>query len=246
MKQSAAAARPAKKPASARDRRRMEELRRAREEAYETALKKLSPLLLSVLLVGILVLALSFCDLAYIHNTDVGREVSVSLWSFARPRSERQPLVLCPGNGHGQLFLPRRTVRRHRRPLLLLCRDGHHPHGHPLPSDHPRGTCAHRTLRDPVRKAQVRSSSPRALCGTGVTVILLIGCLIAALSLNGSQILPIYCSGNPACSIRSDGWFPLLSGVAALTLSVIATIRYRAARRLLESPARPVRAGGAA
>ena len=64
MKQSAAAARPAKKPASARDRRRMEELRRAREEAYETALKKLSPLLLSVLLVGILVLALSFCDLA--------------------------------------------------------------------------------------------------------------------------------------------------------------------------------------
>ena len=84
---------------------------------------------------------------------------------------------------------------------------------------------------------------PLLLFAAGVTVLLLVGSLISSLALNGSQILPVYCSGNPACSIRSDGWFPLLSGVAALPLSVIATIRYRAARRLLESP---VRAGGAA
>ena len=76
------AARPAKQ-LSARDRRRYEDLKRAREEQYKHALSRLSPLLLSVFLLSILLLALFFCDLSYIHNTDVGREVSVSFWSYA-------------------------------------------------------------------------------------------------------------------------------------------------------------------
>ena len=76
------AARPAKQ-LSARDRRRYEDLKRAREEQYKHALSRLSPLLLSVFWLSILLLALFFCDLSYIHNTDVGREVSVSFWSYA-------------------------------------------------------------------------------------------------------------------------------------------------------------------
>ena len=233
MKQSAAAARPAKKPASARDRRRMEELRRAREEAYETALKKLSPLLLSVLLVGVLVLAISFCDLAYIHNTDVGREVSVSLWSFALATVTGS--FSSPAEVFGDIAVPfyyyaeTGTILTGILSLLTIL-----------------AALALIVLSAILFAKRKYDLLPLVLFAAGVTVILLIGCLIAALSLNGSQILPIYCSGNPACSIRSDGWFPLLSGVAALTLSVIAAIRYRAARRLLESPARPVRAGGAA
>ena len=82
MKENTMTARPAKQ-LSARDRRRYEDLKRAREEQYKSALSRLSPLLLSVFLLSILLLALFFCDLSYIHNTDVGREVSVSFWSYA-------------------------------------------------------------------------------------------------------------------------------------------------------------------
>ena len=82
MKENTMAARPAKQ-LSAREKRRYEDLKRAREEQYKHALSRLSPLLLSVFLLSILLLALFFCDLSYIHNTDVGREVSVSVWSYA-------------------------------------------------------------------------------------------------------------------------------------------------------------------
>ena len=76
-------------------------------------------------------------------------------------------------------------------------------------------------------------------------MLLLVGSLISSLALNGSQILPVYCSGNPACSIRSDAYFPLIAAFAALTVAIVAAVKYHSARDIL-SGKRPVRAGGAA
>ena len=79
----------------------------------------------------------------------------------------------------------------------------------------------------------------------GVTVLLLVGSLISSFALNGSQILPVYCSGNPACSIRSDAYFPLIAALAVLAVAVIAAVKYHSAHDIL-SGKRPVRTGGAA
>ncbi len=232
MKQSAAAARPAKKPASARDRRRMEELRRAREEAYETALKKLSPLLLSVLLVGVLVLVLSFCDLAYIHNTDVGREVSVSVWSYALATVSGS--FSSPAAVFGDIAVPfyyyaeTGTVLTGILSLILVL-----------------AALALAVLSAVVFLKRKYDLLPLLLFAAGVTVLLLVGSLISSLSLNSSQILPIYCSGNPACSIRSDAYFPLIAAFAALTVAIVAAVKYHSAHDIL-SGKRPMRTGGAA
>ena len=232
MKHSAAAARPAKKPASARDRRRMEELRRAREEAYETALKKLSPLLLSVLLVGVLVLALSFCDLAYIYNTDVGREVSVSLWSFALATVTGS--FSSPAELFGDIAVPfyyyaeTGTVLTGILSLVLVI-----------------AALALAVLSAVVFLRRKYDLLPLLLFAAGVTVLLLVGSLISSLALNSSQILPVYCSGNPACSIRSDAYFPLIAALAVLSVAIVAAVKYHSAHDILIGK-RPVRAGGAA
>lgn len=63
---------------------------------------------------------------------------------------------------------------------------------------------------------------------SAVAVVLLTACFAVGLAMNGSDILPIYCSGNPACSIRS---YAVISVIAAALLSVsafMADFRYRA------------------
>ena len=46
-------------------------------------------------------------------------------------------------------------------------------------------------------------------------------CLIVALTMNGSNILPKYCSGNPKCSIATLAFFPFfISLIAAIVHSV--------------------------
>lgn len=86
---------------------------------------------------------------------------------------------------------------------------------------------------------------PLLLFAAGVTVLLLVGNLISSLALNGSQILPVYCSGNPACSIRSDAYFPLIAALAVLSVAIVAAVKYHSAHDIL-SGKRPMRTGGAA
>ena len=223
------AARPAKQ-LSARDRRRYEDLKRAREEQYKHALSRLSPLLLSVFLLSILLLALFFCDLSYIHNTDVGREVSVSFWSYA--------LATVSGNfsspAAGDIAVPfyyyaeTGTVLTGILSLVLVI-----------------AALALAVLSAVVFLRRKYDLLPLLLFAAGVTVLLLVGSLISSLALNSSQILPVYCSGNPACSIRSDAYFPLIAAFAALTVAIVAAVKYHSAHDIL-SGKRPARAGGAA
>lgn len=231
MKEKTMAARPAKQ-LSAREKRRYEDLKRAREEQYKHALSRLSPLLLSVFLLSILLLALFFCDLSYIHNTDVGREVSVSVWSYALATVSGS--FSSPAAVFGDIAVPfyyyaeTGTVLTGILSLVLVI-----------------AALALAILSAVVFLRRKYDLLPLLLFAAGVTVLLLVGSLISSLSLNGSQILPVYCSGNPACSIRSDAYFPLIAAFAALTVAIVAAVKYHSAHDILRGK-RPARAGGAA
>ena len=231
MKENTVAARPAKQ-FSARDRRRYEDLKRAREEQYKHALSRLSPLLLSVFLLSILLLALFFCDLSYIHNTDVGREVSVSVWSYALATVSGS--FSSPAAVFGDIAVPfyyyaeTGTVLTGILSLVLVI-----------------AALALTVLSAVVFLKRKYDLLPLLLFAAGVTVLLLVGSLISSLALNSSQILPVYCSGNPACSIRSDAYFPLIAAIAVLTVAIVAAVKYHSAHDIL-SGKRPVRTGGAA
>ena len=231
MKENTMAARPAKQ-LSAREKRRYEDLKRAREEQYKHALSRLSPLLLSVFLLSILLLALFFCDLSYIHNTDVGREVSVSVWSYALATVSGS--FSSPAAVFGDIAVPfyyyaeTGTVLTGILSLVLVI-----------------AALALAVLSAVVFLRRKYDLLPLLLFAAGVTVLLLVGSLISSLALNGSQILPIYCSGNPACSIRSDAYFPLLAAIAMLTVAIVAAVKYHSAHDIL-SGKRPMRTGGAA
>ena len=225
------AARPAKQ-LSAREKRRYEDLKRAREEQYKHALSRLSPLLLSVFLLSILLLALFFCDLSYIHNTDVGREVSVSVWSYALATVSGS--FSSPAAVFGDIAVPfyyyaeTGTVLTGILSLVLVI-----------------AALALAVLSAVVFLRRKYDLLPLLLFAAGVTVLLLVGSLISSLALNSSQILPVYCSGNPACSIRSDAYFPLIAALAVLSVAIVAAVKYHLAHDIL-SGKRPVRAGGAA
>lgn len=231
MKENTMAARPAKQ-LSAREKRRYEDLKRAREEQYKHALSRLSPLLLSVFLLSILLLALFFCDLSYIHNTDVGREVSVSVWSYALATVSGS--FSSPAAVFGDIAVPfyyyaeTGTVLTGILSLVLVI-----------------AALALAVLSAVVFLRRKYDLLPLLLFVAGVTVLLLVGSLISSLALNSSQILPVYCSGNPACSIRSDAYFPLLAAIAMLTVAIVAAVKYHSAHDIL-SGKRPMRTGGAA
>ena len=231
MKENTMAARPAKQ-LSAREKRRYEDWKRAREEQYNRALSRLSPLLLSVFLLSILLLALFFCDLSYIHNTDVGREVSVSVWSYALATVSGS--FSSPAAVFGDIAVPfyyyaeTGTVLTGILSLVLVI-----------------AALALTVLSAVVFLKRKYDLLPLLLFAAGVTVLLLVGSLISSLSLNSSQILPIYCSGNPACSIRSDAYFPLIAAFAALTVAIVAAVKYHSAHEILIGK-RPLRTGGAA
>ena len=231
MKENTMAARPAKQ-LSAREKRRYEDLKRAREEQYKHALSRLSPLLLSVFLLSILLLALFFCDLSYIHNTDVGREVSVSVWSYALATVSGS--FSSPAAVFGDIAVPfyyyaeTGTVLIGILSLVLVI-----------------AALALAVLSAVVFLRRKYDLLPLLLFAAGVTVLLLVGSLISSLALNSSQILPIYCSGNPACSIRSDAYFPLIAALAVLSVAIVAAVKYHSAHDIL-SGKRPMRTGGAA
>ena len=231
MKENTMAARPAKQ-LSAREKRRYEDLKRAREEQYNRALSRLSPLLLSVFLLSILLLALFFCDLSYIHNTDVGREVSVSVWSYALATVSGS--FSSPAAVFGDIAVPfyyyaeTGTVLTGILSLVLVI-----------------AALALAVLSAVVFLRRKYDLLPLLLFAAGVTVLLLVGSLISSLALNSSQILPVYCSGNPACSIRSDAYFPLIAALAVLSVAIVAAVKYHSAHDIL-SEKRPMRTGGAA
>ena len=49
---------------------------------------------------------------------------------------------------------------------------------------------------------------------------LFLAAIVVALTINGSRILPEYCSGNPACSVQSLIIFPFLLSVGMMIINI--------------------------
>ncbi len=64
------------------------------------------------------------------------------------------------------------------------------------------------------------------LVASALCTVLCIVFYAICLSMSGSQILPIYCSGNPACSIQSDLLWCVLLSVVMLAGNVFALTKY--------------------
>ncbi len=64
------------------------------------------------------------------------------------------------------------------------------------------------------------------------------GLLIAAFaigtSIRSSRILPVYCGGNPVCSIHSHAIFPALFALGNVATSILAFVKAKRAKRILE------------
>ena len=75
-----------------------------------------------------------------------------------------------------------------------------------------------------ISKKHVFNVAPA--CFNVVAGALYIACFIVALTMKNSDILPVYCSGNPACSIKSYAIFPALVSFSAVVPSCIATFKY--------------------
>lgn len=56
---------------------------------------------------------------------------------------------------------------------------------------------------------------------------------VVALGLNESQLLPGYCSGNPACSVRSYAIIPAIAALLICINHAYATYKYREAKKIL-------------
>lgn len=65
-----------------------------------------------------------------------------------------------------------------------------------------------------------------SLAGAVLTWILVTAALAVALSMQGSRILPVYCSGNPACSIQSDLVWCFGLCLLAVVANLVAIVRF--------------------
>ncbi len=65
-----------------------------------------------------------------------------------------------------------------------------------------------------------------SLVGGCVSFALLLVCFSVALSMKNSDILPVYCSGNPACSIRSYAIIPAVFSLCAAGVALFEVINY--------------------
>lgn len=64
------------------------------------------------------------------------------------------------------------------------------------------------------------------LGASALLVVISIAFFAICVSMSGSQILPVYCGGNPACSIQSDLIWCILLAVLALAGNIFAFIKY--------------------
>lgn len=54
-----------------------------------------------------------------------------------------------------------------------------------------------------------------------------------AMSMEDGKILPIYCGGNPACSINSMALIPVMISVVGIVVGVLGAVKYVKARKLI-------------
>ena len=213
----------AEKKKLTKEENRQAKLRRESEARFQTACRELRPLSAASAAILAAVAAMFFVTWADIYNTDIaGAEVSFSgfnclLAALTGGYSSAQAL-------YGDIAVPFfYYAESYVRSLGVL-------------------TAVSMGLLLAALVCQIvawaKKLWPAMLAGAvlnAAAMATLAACWITARSMNGSDILPIYCSGNPACSIRSYAVVPAVTALAALAFGVVGAVKYLRARRLLRT-----------
>lgn len=188
--------------------------RREREKARALALRRLAPLSRIALALAAAALLCYFLSWAHIYNTDIaGSEVSVNGWacvaSFVTGHYDS------PGGIYGDMAVPfyyYAAAYCERLALYTLL-----------------SLIAVVAALAVQAVATVQKRYPLHLAAAvlgAVSAALLALCFATALSMSGSDILPIYCGGNPACSIRSFAILPAALMLGLAVLDAVVFVRF--------------------
>ena len=195
--------------------------RKIQGQKYDAAVKKIRIFPIIAIGISVLVLALLFVTFANIYNSAVGVEVKVSGWSFAIAGLTGK--FTSPDAVYGDLAHPFYTF------AAKWCE-----------------SIATLTLVAAILVlvmiivavvSIIRQNYALNLISAVLSLavfVLLIVCYVKGVDMVHSDIIPIYCSGNPLCSIQSYAIFPALFALGVVPVSIIAAIKYFIARKLLK------------
>lgn len=65
-----------------------------------------------------------------------------------------------------------------------------------------------------------------------LTAVFAIAQYAVCMSMSGSQILPVYCNGNPACSIQSDLVGSLILSIVMVAANIFAVIKFAQLKKM--------------
>lgn len=210
----------AKSKSSVEIRQQSEQMRKQKQ--FDQTCRKLNPW--GWLALGLIGVALLFCffDWTDIYNTDiVGTEVEVNGWSYAIAGLTHN--YSSTASVYGDMAVPFYYYATSWVETLGLL------------------TVLAVALALVSAAVQIVGGVRKTLMLNVVTAVLnlaaavlLTACFATALSMSGSDILPVYCSGNPACSIRSFAILPALAAYGAAAVSGITAAMYLKAKKLLK------------
>ena len=206
-------------------REQRDELRRAnmqqrKEKDFKAATAKLNPYpILALCLLGIALL-LMFTAFAEVYNTDInGPEVKVSGFSFAIAGITRQ--FSSAASVYGDIAVPfyyyaeSYTVNLATMALIAFV------------------LLAAGIVMQVLARVKGAQLNIAAAAVSILAAVLFFVCLGIANSMTGSDILPYYCSSNPACSIRSYAVFPAILALLAAGFNIFAVVKYFQVKKLL-------------
>jgi len=204
-----------------KEERARENERAKRQTLIVNARRKFQPFALSAAIVSLVIMLLFFVDWAAVYNTDIrGNEVKISGFNtvFAAISGGYTKADKIYGNMAAPFFyyaadwckaIGVLTVAAFFVNILCLA----------------ASLTAYFT--------EYKRISALTLGCAAVLFALLLAIFFIALSMKDSRILPVYCGGNPKCSIRSAALLPAVVSAGCFALSLIGWIKYEKAMKKL-------------
>lgn len=201
---------------------RQAKLQQDKERRYAAATRKLGPFAVIALVITVLALLLLCVPFAEIYNSDIaGVEVGVSGFNFLAAAVTGN--YSSADSLYGDIavpfyyYAPAQTQQLATAVLILA-------------------VCLLLTVLAHVLTAALKKPQLLPLCAalSLIAAGLTVWCFFIRAGMTGSDILPIYCSSNPACSIRAFSMVPAAAALCACAVDVIGSVKLLQAKKLLK------------
>ena len=168
----------------------------------------------SAIVVGAILLICYFLGFSYIWNTDVGAEVGVNGWNY---------IIACfswsfkkTGAAYGDIAVPFYYYAKEYVPVMAVAT-----------------TVSFGILLLFIAISCFNIKKYNRKLAIAIMVILYVlaaaylACIVIALTMNGSRILPKYCNSNPKCSIATLVFFPFFITLAYAIITSVYIRKFR-------------------